>query len=161
MTAAADPPNIPEMNSPVPATVADTNEMLDAVERIGMSVAQQIIVLLMGATALDLSLVESIAVVVLVGVANLVLVLATVWVPVIRSWWLDTLYRIARTFAVSAAAQYATVQALDDVDLAFNQGVAVAAAMAALATLKAIVARRRPPGVTPASLVTPRGEVAA
>lgn len=136
-------------------------DLLDALERIGTTIVQAVIVYVLAAQQIDGTFWRGLLVTLIIGVASGVKVLATTWVPVIESWWWDTVYRVASTFVVAVAGQFAAVEVLDVITMSWAENVLAAAAMSALVVLKAAVARRRPPGITPASLITSRGDLAA
>lgn len=140
---------------------ADRTSFLDAVERVSVTFLQALIVYVLAAPAIDDGFLRGLATAVVIGAADGVKVLLTVWVPTFRSWWADTAYRTGSTFVVAFVGQVAAVEVLETIDLSWIQNVAISSGMAALAVLKAVIARRRPPGITPASLVTARGEIAA
>lgn len=149
------------MSNPDDVSSTDRTSFLDAVERVSVTFLQAVIVFILATPAIDEGFYRGLATAVIIGAADGVKVLLTVWVPTIRSWWLDTLYRTVSTFVVAFAGQVAAVEILDTISLSWAQTVATSSAMAALSVLKALIARRRPPGITPASLITARGDLAA
>lgn len=140
---------------------ADRVSFLDAVERVGTTFVQAIIVYVLSTSFTDELFWQGFLTAVVIGAANGVKVLLTVWVPTFTNWWADTAYRVVSTFVSAFAGSYVAVEFLDIGDLSYAAQAAGAAAMSALVVLKAVIALRRPPGITPASLVTARGNLAA
>lgn len=147
-----------------PVTSNTRVTLLDTAERVGTTFAEAVLVYVIAGLTADNTadaFWRGLLVAAVVAAANAIKVLLTTWVPVIDSWLWDTVYRAVSTFVVAAAGSLVSVQFLDLVDIGFWRGVGLAALTAALSVVKSGIASRRPPGVTPASLVTRTGDLAA
>lgn len=136
---------------------------LDVAERVGTTFLEALIVYVIAGLA-DVGgdgFWRGLTVAAVVAGANAIKVLLTTWVPTFNSWPADTAYRAASTFVVAAVGGLVSVEWFDLLDVSFWRNIGLAGATAGLAVLKAAVASRRPPGVTPASLVTRTGDLAA
>ena len=154
-------PDSPTMTGYTEISSTDRPSFLDAVERVTATFVQALIVFVLAAPVIDDGFLRSLLTVAIIAAADGVKVLLTVWVPTFDTWLADAAYRTVSTFVVGFAGQVAAVEVLDAISLTWAQNVAISSAMAALAVLKALIARRRPPGITPASLITASGDLAA
>lgn len=123
----------------------------DALERVVTTMIEAVLAFLISTSFTDDAFWRGLVVVVVVGAANAIKMLLTLWVPTFTVWWHDMAYRTASTFAVTLAGAYASASWFDITSTAFAEQAAFAAITAALAVLKSIVARLRPATVSPAS----------
>lgn len=129
--------------------------LLDTLERAGSTLVQSAIVFFLAAQGTDgVGNWKAIFAALFPAVANVILNALTYKVPLIKNFWGDLCYRVARTFlVVFLGAMVATTADLFDVDV--WQAAAVAGGAAVLAVIKAEISKRlRPSTITPASLVT-------
>ncbi|MEO6570376.1 MAG: hypothetical protein ABIO83_02405 [Ilumatobacteraceae bacterium] len=133
----------------------------DAFERVATTIIEAILAYLISTSFTDDDFWRGFLVVLVVGVASGLKVLFTQWVPTFQSWTADMIYRAVSTFVVTFAGAYAAAGFLDIVNTSVAEQAAFAGITAALSVVKSGIAIRRPAGVTPASLVTPAGNLAA
>lgn len=129
--------------------------LIDTAEKAGTTLIEAAIVYMLAAQAYDGEFWRGLAVAVVIAVVNVLKAALTSWMPTPTDWRLDMVVRAGWTFIISILGSLASVTWLDIVDMQFWRGVLLAAAVAALAVVKAFLARRLPSGrVSPASLVS-------
>lgn len=125
----------------------------DAAERALSTFVQALVVFLplVAAGQWDEPGIRAIAAAALPALGSVILAALSIPFPAPSSWLLDVILRTVRTFVVTAASLFAA----DGFDL-FNgdawKGLAISAAVAALAVVKGALARSKPNTITPASL---------
>lgn len=135
-------------------------QIKDALERIGATLVQSLIVYVIAANGpLDVSRGKAIVAALFPGVANLVLQLVTAWVPKPTSFIVDMTSRVVRTFLVAFVGTLAA-SAFDVFSAPAWKAASLSAAIAGLAVIKAVIAKfladkdPTPPKISPASLAT-------
>jgi hypothetical protein len=132
----------------------DSLTFRDAIERVGSTFIQVVLAFLIATPFDSVGFWDAFAVTIVVGVANAVKMLGTLWVPTFKSFLADLSYRVASTFGVTLAGFYASSTWLDLVNEDWHRDIAYAAGVSALAVLKGSLALAYRPGtITPASLV--------
>lgn len=131
----------------------DSLTFRDAIERVGSTFIQVVLAFLIATPFDSVGFWDAFAVTIVVGLANAVKMLGTLWVPKFKSFVADLLYRVGSTFTVTLAGFYASSEWLNLVNEDWHRDVAYAAGVSALAALKGSLALAyRPNTITPASL---------
>lgn len=135
-------------------------QIKDALERIGATLVQSIIVYVIVANGpLDVSRGKALLAALFPAVANLVLQVVTAWVPKPKAFIVDMTSRVVRTFAVAFVGTLAA-SGFDMFSAPAWKAAAISSAIAGLAVIKAVLAKfladKNPdePKITPASLAT-------
>lgn len=127
----------------------------DAAERIGSTLLQVFLPILLAAFQSDQSDIGMIALAALFpALGTAILAVLSVAMPPIKNYALDVTFRLARTIAAVFAGAWASDE-FDVLDYTGWRAIFVAAGTAAFVFLKAELAKRKAGTITPASLASP------
>lgn len=126
--------------------------LTDTAERVGSTVVQALIVYVLGAQAIDGEFWRGLLTVCVIAVVNVVRTALLGWIPAPQTWFADMMVRVVWTFLIALTGSLVSVEWLDLISIEFWHQVVIAAAMSALAVVKALWAKRFPGTISPASL---------